>query len=100
MVMMLCFQQEFFVVAPNLLGHVWRWATGDYRMSTLAVGLQWYFVKDTSYDVIICHSFGGTVASCHTCPKRKKLLSAYSYISLEPTDFLRNSWNDDTICHT
>ncbi|OJA13422.1 hypothetical protein AZE42_05780 [Rhizopogon vesiculosus] len=50
----------FFVIAPNLLGHAGRRGS-DYRLSTLAEDLQPYFVKDT-YDVIIGHSLGGTVA--------------------------------------
>ncbi|KAG1753774.1 Alpha/Beta hydrolase protein [Suillus paluster] len=53
--------EGFFVVAPNLLGHAWRRGT-DYRMSTLAEDLRPYFVMDTSYDVIIGHSLGGTTA--------------------------------------
>lgn len=53
--------EGFFVVAPNLLGHGWRRGT-DYRMSALAEDLRPYFIEDTSYDVIIGHSLGGTVA--------------------------------------
>ncbi|KAG0700621.1 Alpha/Beta hydrolase protein [Suillus ampliporus] len=49
----------FFVVAPNLLGHAWRRGT-DYRLSTLAEDLRPYM--DMSYDVIIGHSLGGSVA--------------------------------------
>ncbi|OAX43060.1 alpha/beta-hydrolase [Rhizopogon vinicolor AM-OR11-026] len=52
--------EGFFVIAPNLLGHAGR-RSSDYRLSTLAEDLQPYFVKDT-YDVIIGHSLGGTVA--------------------------------------
>jgi len=52
--------EGFFVVAPNLLGHAGRRGS-DYRLSTLAEDLQPYFVKNT-YDVIIGHSLGGTVA--------------------------------------
>ncbi|KAG0702366.1 Alpha/Beta hydrolase protein [Suillus ampliporus] len=51
--------EGFFVVAPNLLGHAWRRGT-DYRVSTLAEDLRPYM--DTSYDVIVGHSLGGTVA--------------------------------------
>jgi pimeloyl-ACP methyl ester carboxylesterase len=64
MAIMLCFQQAFigfFVVAPNLLGHAWRRGT-DYRVSTLAEDLRPYFINDTSYDVVIGRSLGGTVA--------------------------------------
>ncbi|KAG0702371.1 Alpha/Beta hydrolase protein [Suillus ampliporus] len=53
--------EGFFVVAPNLLGHGWRQGT-DYRVSAFAEDLRQYFVMDTSYDVIIAHSFGGPVA--------------------------------------
>jgi len=53
--------EGFFVVAPNLLGHAWRRGS-DYRVSVLAEDLQSYFAMDTSYDVIIGHSLGGTVA--------------------------------------
>ncbi|KAG2118303.1 Alpha/Beta hydrolase protein [Suillus clintonianus] len=53
--------EGFFVVAPNLIGHAWRRGT-NYRVSTLVEDLRPYFVKDTSYDVIIGHSLGGTVA--------------------------------------
>ncbi|KAG2133719.1 hypothetical protein DEU56DRAFT_810361 [Suillus clintonianus] len=52
---------DFFVVAPNLLGHAWRQGT-DYRVSTLAEDLKPYFVMGTFYDVIIGHSLGGPVA--------------------------------------
>ncbi|KAG0694005.1 Alpha/Beta hydrolase protein [Suillus ampliporus] len=52
--------QGFFVVAPNLLGHTWRRGT-DYRVSTLAEDLRPYFVMDTTYDIIIGHSLGGSV---------------------------------------
>ncbi|KAG2040501.1 Alpha/Beta hydrolase protein, partial [Suillus americanus] len=51
----------FFVVAPNLLGHAWRRGT-DFRMSTLAEDLRAYFINDTSYDVVVGCSLGGTVA--------------------------------------
>lgn len=50
----------FFVVAPNLLGHAWRWST-DYRVSNIAEDLRPYFAMGTSYDVIIGHSLGGPV---------------------------------------
>lgn len=53
--------EGFFVVAPNLLGHGWRRCT-DYRVSDFAEDLRPYFAMDTSYDVIIAHSFGGPVA--------------------------------------
>ncbi|KAG2071494.1 alpha/beta-hydrolase [Suillus decipiens] len=53
--------EGFFVVAPNLLGHAWRRGT-DYRMSALAEDLRPYLIEDTSYDVIVGHSLGGTVA--------------------------------------
>ncbi|KAG1753770.1 uncharacterized protein EDB91DRAFT_1077475 [Suillus paluster] len=53
--------EGFFVVAPNLLGHASRRGT-DYRVSAFAEDLRPYFVMDTSYDVIIAHSFGGPVA--------------------------------------
>ncbi|KAG2112811.1 Alpha/Beta hydrolase protein [Suillus cothurnatus] len=53
--------EGFFVVAPNLLGHAWRRGT-DYRVSTLAEDLRPYFINDTSYDVVIGRSLGGTVA--------------------------------------
>ncbi|KAG1886560.1 Alpha/Beta hydrolase protein [Suillus subluteus] len=53
--------EGFFVVAPNLLGHAWRRGT-DYRISTLAEDLRPYFINDTSYDVVIGRSLGGTVA--------------------------------------
>ncbi|KAG0708521.1 Alpha/Beta hydrolase protein [Suillus ampliporus] len=52
--------EGFFVVAPNLLGHGWR-GGADFRMSAFADDLRPYFVMDTSYDVIIGHSFGGPV---------------------------------------
>jgi pimeloyl-ACP methyl ester carboxylesterase len=48
-------------VAPNLLGHGCRQGS-DYRMSALVEDLQPYFAMGTSYDVIIGHSAGGTVA--------------------------------------
>ncbi|KAG1836407.1 Alpha/Beta hydrolase protein [Suillus subalutaceus] len=53
--------EGFFVVAPNLLGHAWRRGT-DYRVSTLAEDLRPYFINDTSYDVVVGSSLGGTVA--------------------------------------
>jgi len=53
--------EGFFVIAPNLLGHGYRRGS-DYRMSVLAEDLQPYFAMDTSYDVIIGHSVGATVA--------------------------------------
>ncbi|KAG2058946.1 alpha/beta-hydrolase [Suillus hirtellus] len=49
--------EGFFVMAPNLLGHGGRRCT-DYRMSDFAEDLRPYFAMDTSYDVIISHSFG------------------------------------------
>lgn len=49
--------EGFFVMAPNLLGHGGRWCT-DYRISDFAEDLRPYFAMDTSYDVIISHSFG------------------------------------------
>ncbi|KAG1727782.1 Alpha/Beta hydrolase protein [Suillus paluster] len=52
--------EGFFVVAPNLLGHGWRGGS-DFCMSAFAEDLRPYFVTDTSYDVIIGHSFGGSV---------------------------------------
>jgi pimeloyl-ACP methyl ester carboxylesterase len=52
----------FFVVAPNLLAHAGRKGNTDYRISAFAEDLRPYFVMDTSYDVIIGHSFGGAVA--------------------------------------
>ncbi|KAG0702370.1 Alpha/Beta hydrolase protein [Suillus ampliporus] len=52
--------EGYFVVAPNLLGHAWRRGT-DYRVSAFAEDLRPYFAMDTSYDVIIGHSFGGPV---------------------------------------
>lgn len=51
--------EGFFVMAPNLLGHGGRRCT-DYRISDFAEDLRPYFAMDTSYDVIISHSFG-----CH-----------------------------------
>ncbi|KAG2040494.1 Alpha/Beta hydrolase protein [Suillus americanus] len=53
--------EGFFVVAPNLLGHAWRQGT-DFRMSTLAEDLRPYLISDTSCDVVIGRSLGGTVA--------------------------------------
>ncbi|KAG0702368.1 Alpha/Beta hydrolase protein [Suillus ampliporus] len=53
--------EGFFVVAPNLLGHAWRRGT-DYSLSAFAEDLKPYLVQDMSYDVIIGHSLGGTVA--------------------------------------
>lgn len=44
-------------MAPNLLGHGGRRCT-DYRISDFAEDLRPYFAMDTSYDVIISHSFG------------------------------------------
>ncbi|KAG1836399.1 Alpha/Beta hydrolase protein [Suillus subalutaceus] len=41
--------------------HAWRRGT-DYRISTLAEDLRPYFINDTSYDVVIGRSLGGTVA--------------------------------------
>ncbi|KAG1791450.1 Alpha/Beta hydrolase protein [Suillus plorans] len=49
--------EGFFVIAPNLLGHGGRRCT-DYRISDFAEDLRPYFAMDTSYDVIISHSFG------------------------------------------
>lgn len=49
--------EGFFVMAPNLLGHGGRRCT-DYRISDFAEDLRPYFAMDTSYDVIISHSFG------------------------------------------
>ncbi|KAG1730353.1 Alpha/Beta hydrolase protein [Suillus lakei] len=54
--------EGFFVVAPNLLAHGWREGNTDYRISAFAEDLRSYFVMDMSYDVIIGHSFGGSVA--------------------------------------
>ncbi|KAG0702372.1 Alpha/Beta hydrolase protein [Suillus ampliporus] len=54
--------EGFFVVAPNLLGHAWRRGAESYRVSAFAEDLRPYFAMDTSYDVIIGHSFGGPVA--------------------------------------
>ncbi|KAG2158935.1 Alpha/Beta hydrolase protein [Suillus bovinus] len=52
--------EGFFVIAPNLLGHGGRKCT-NYRMSEFAEDLRPYFAMDTSYDVIISHSFGCSV---------------------------------------
>lgn len=49
-------------MAPNLLAHAGRQGNTDYRISAFAEDLRPYFVMDTSYDVIIGHSFGGAVA--------------------------------------
>ncbi|KAG2119011.1 Alpha/Beta hydrolase protein [Suillus discolor] len=49
--------EGFFVIAPNLLGHGGRRCT-KYRISDFAEDLRPYFAMDTSYDVIISHSFG------------------------------------------
>lgn len=54
--------EGFFVVAPNLLAHAGRQGNADYRASAFAEDLRPYFAMDTSYDVIIGHSFGGAVA--------------------------------------
>ncbi|KAG1886558.1 Alpha/Beta hydrolase protein [Suillus subluteus] len=66
--------EGFFVVAPNLLGHAWRRGT-DYRVSTLAEDLRPYFFNDTSYDVVVGSSLGGTVALSllQFLPKTKKV---------------------------
>ncbi|KAG0705398.1 Alpha/Beta hydrolase protein [Suillus ampliporus] len=53
--------EGYFVIAPNLLGHGWRQGT-DYSASAFAEDLRPYFAMDTSYDVVIGHSFGGLVA--------------------------------------
>ncbi|KAG1755979.1 Alpha/Beta hydrolase protein [Suillus lakei] len=66
----------FFVVAPNLLGHAWRWGTDypDYRVSNLAEDLRPYFAVGTSYDVIIGHALGGpiTLSLLPFLPKTKE----------------------------
>ncbi|KAG1892788.1 Alpha/Beta hydrolase protein [Suillus subluteus] len=49
--------EGFFVIAPNLLGHGGRRCT-NYQISDFAEDLRPYFALDTSYDVIIGHSFG------------------------------------------
>ncbi|KAG2043977.1 Alpha/Beta hydrolase protein [Suillus americanus] len=66
--------EGFFVVAPNLLAHAWRRGNTDYRVSAFAEDLRPYFVMDTSYDVIIGHSFGGavTVSLLPFLPKKKE----------------------------
>ncbi|KAG0705399.1 Alpha/Beta hydrolase protein [Suillus ampliporus] len=77
--------EGFFVVAPNLLGQAWRRGT-DYRMSALAEDLRPYFVN-TSYDVIIGHSVGGTVALSLLpfLPKTKETSMILLDPTLEPT---------------
>ncbi|KAG2152885.1 Alpha/Beta hydrolase protein [Suillus clintonianus] len=52
--------EGFFVVAPNLLGHGYRRCT-NYKVSEFAEDLRPYFAMNTSYDVIIGHSFGGPI---------------------------------------
>lgn len=52
----------FLVVAPNLLGHGYRWQCSDFRVSSLAEDLRSYFAKGVVYDVIIGHSLGGITA--------------------------------------
>lgn len=66
--------EGFFVVAPNLLAHAWRQGNTDYRISAFAEDLRPYFVMDTSYDVIIGHSFGGavTVSLLPFLPKKRE----------------------------
>jgi hypothetical protein len=61
-------------VAPNLLAHAWRQGNTDYRISAFAEDLRPYFVMDTSYDVIIGHSFGGavTVSLLPFLPKKRE----------------------------
>ncbi|KAG2339857.1 alpha/beta-hydrolase [Suillus weaverae] len=49
--------EGFFVIAPNLLGHGGRRCT-NYRISDFAEDLRPYFAMDTSFDVVIGHSFG------------------------------------------
>ncbi|KAG0693395.1 Alpha/Beta hydrolase protein [Suillus ampliporus] len=79
--------EGFFVVAPNLLGHAWRRGT-DYRVSAFVEDLRSYFVMDTSYDVIIGHSLGGTVALSLLpfLPKTKETTVILVDPALEPTE--------------
>jgi len=98
MAIMLCFQQAFigfFVVAPNLLGHAWRRGT-DYRVSTLAEDLLPYFVKDISYDVVVGHSLGGTVALSllQFLPKTKEVtvILLDPPLEIEGTTEMYKSW--------
>ncbi|KAF8131013.1 Alpha/Beta hydrolase protein [Boletus edulis] len=52
----------FLVTAPNMLGHGNR-STGDFHLQTFAQDLySTYFTNEFTYDVIIGHSLGGTVA--------------------------------------
>lgn len=87
--------EGFFVVAPNLLGHAWRRGT-DYRMSTLAEDLRPYFVKDTSYDVIIGHSLGGPVALSllQFLPQTKEtaIILLDPPLEIEGTSEMHKSW--------
>ncbi|KAG1785732.1 Alpha/Beta hydrolase protein [Suillus plorans] len=87
--------EGFFVVAPNLLGHAWRRGT-DYRMSTLAEDLRPYFVKDTSYDVIVGHSLGGPVALSllQFLPKTKEtaVILLDPPLEIEGTSEMHKNW--------
>ncbi|KAG2141438.1 Alpha/Beta hydrolase protein [Suillus bovinus] len=86
----------FFVVAPNLLGHAWRRCT-DYRVSTLTEDLRPYFIKDTSYDVIVGHYLGGLVALSllSFLPKMKEtavILLDPPPLEIEETIEMHKSW--------
>ncbi|KAG2112810.1 Alpha/Beta hydrolase protein [Suillus cothurnatus] len=87
--------EGFFVVAPNLLGHAWRRGT-DYRVSTLAEDLLPYFVKDISYDMVVGHSLGGTVALSllQFLPKTKEVtvILLDPPLEIEGTTKMYKSW--------
>ncbi|KAG1717330.1 Alpha/Beta hydrolase protein [Suillus paluster] len=87
--------EGFFVVAPNLLGHAWRRST-DYRVSTLAEDLRSYFVMDTSYDVIIGHSLGGTttLALLPFLPRTKETTVILVDPPLDITEETTNMYRD------
>jgi pimeloyl-ACP methyl ester carboxylesterase len=79
--------EGFFVVAPNLLGHGGRRCT-NYRISDFAEDLRPYFATDTSYDVIIGHSFGClvTLSLLPFLPKTKETTIILLDAALELTE--------------
>lgn len=87
--------EGFFVIAPNLLGHGGRRCT-NYQISEFAEDLRPYFALDTSYDVIMGHSFGClvTLSLLPFLPKTKETTIILVDPAIEITEVQFNSYQN------